>query len=487
MPEAPTPLPSPPLPNPPLANPLLATTVTTLDQVLATAQVGSRLPSVVAGIVRDGELVWTGGRGTTIRAAGGVGAESASPTPQTQYRIGSITKSFVAAGVVRAREDGLVDLDDPIGAHLPELSGELGRRSVGQFLGQAAGIQAETDGPWWERTPGGDWRQLAGILGDSALRHRAGVRFHYSNLGFAVLGELLGRVRDSTWHEVVAEQFLVPLGMTRTSLRPDGSAAQGFAVHPWADVVLPEPEHDAGAMAPAGQLWSSVSDLARWAGVVAGRSGVLQPASVELMREAQVVDDARGAGWSTGYGLGLQLWNTNGRRYAGHSGSMPGFVAMLRVDIATADAVLAMTNSTTGFGDLPVRLLQAFSDAEPAMPQPWRPQAVPSDVLELVGPWYWGPTPLAIRAGADATLELTGLAGRARASRFVRTHTSGGESAWRGLDNYYAGELLRPVRGGDGSVSHLDLASFRLTRTPYDPDADVPGGVHPDGWGPVPS
>ena len=458
------------------AAPLLASTVAALERLLAAEQVSARLPSVVAGLVRDGELLWSGGRGFT----GPAGAEG-TPTADTQYRIGSITKTFVAAGVLRAREDGLVDLDDPVGAHLPELGGDLGRRTVGQLLGQAAGVQAETNGPWWERTPGGDWQQLTRILDDDALRHRAGVRFHYSNVGFGVLGELLGRVRGSRWDEVVAGQFLTPLGMTRTSLRPQQPAARGYAVHPWADAVLPEPEHDAGAMAPAGQLWSTVADLARWARVVAGGAGVLQPASAALMREPQVVDDAREAPWSAGYGLGLQLWNAGGRRFAGHSGSMPGFVAMLRVDVAGGDAVVAMTNSTTGFGDLPARLLQALADAEPALPRPWRPQALPADVLELVGPWYWGPAPLALRAGADGGLELTGLGGRARSSRFVRAEQEG---VWRGLDAYYAGELLRPVRGADGSVSHLDLASFRLTRTPYDPDADVPGGVDPAGWGP---
>ncbi|WP_432491348.1 serine hydrolase domain-containing protein [Kineococcus auxinigenes] len=460
------------------AHPVLPTTARSLEHLLAAAQAEHRLPSVVAGIVRGGRLVWTGAAGTAVSDAAGEHA----PTLDTQYRIGSITKTFVAAGVLRCVEDGLAGLDDPLGAHLPELgTGGVGALTVGQLLGQASGLQAETDGPWWERTPGGDWRQLLPLLGPEALRHRAGVRFHYSNVGYGVLGELLGRVRGAAWDEVVAEQFLRPLGMDRTSTRPLAPAAQGFAVHPWADAVLPEPEHDAGAMAPAGQLWSTVPDLARWAGAVADGAGVLRRGTVEAMRQPQVVDDARGAAWGAGYGLGLQLWNADGRRFAGHSGSMPGFVAMLRVDVETSDAVLALTNSTTGFGDLPVRLLAAFTQAEPATPRPWRPRAVDADVLELVGPWYWGPAPLLLRAGPGGTLELSGMTGRARASRFERDAATG---AWRGLDDYYAGEVLRPVRGADGAVSHLDLASFRLTRTPYDPDADVPGGVDRAGWRP---
>ncbi|WP_432513417.1 serine hydrolase domain-containing protein [Kineococcus sp. SYSU DK001] len=455
---------------------LLPSTTRTLDDLLSGAQAGSRLPSVVAGLVRDGELVWTGAAGTT-----GVPGD---PGPETQYRIGSITKTFVAAAVLRAVEDGLVGLEDPVRAHLPELTDGVGRVTVGQLLGQAGGVQAETDGPWWERTEGGDWASLVPLLGEGALRHRPGTRFHYSNVGFGVLGELVARVRSAPWHEVVRAQFLEPLAMTRTSLRPQAPAAQGLAVHPWADVVLPEPEHDAGAMAPAGQVWSTVLDLARWAAVVAGTSPVLQRATVESMWEPQSVDDARAGAWTSGYGLGLQVWNAGGRRFAGHSGSMPGFVAMLRVDVATGDAVIALTNSTTGFGDLPARLLSTLLETEPHPPVPWVPREVPADVLELVGPWYWGPAPLLVRATASG-FELAGMHGAGRGSRFVRERVVGGEQVWRGLDHYYAGELLRPVRGDDGAVSHLDLASFRLTRTPYDPAADVPGGVDGRGWTPL--
>ncbi|PRY17438.1 serine hydrolase domain-containing protein [Kineococcus rhizosphaerae] len=452
---------------------LLPTTNRTLADLLAAEQRTSRLPSVVAGLVRDGELVWTGAAGTTGVDAG--------PGAETQYRVGSITKTFVAAAVLRLVEDGLVALEDPVRAHLTELDAAgVGRVTVGQLLGQAGGVQAETDGPWWERTAGGGWETLLPLLGASALRHRPGTRFHYSNVGFGVLGELVGRVRGEDWRTVVQAQFLDPLGMARTTMRPQQPAARGLAVHPWADVVLAEPEHDGGAMAPAGQIWSTVADLARWATVVAGTSEVLRRSTVEGMWEPQSVDDARDGAWTSGYGLGLQVWNTAGRRHAGHSGSMPGFVAMLRVDVATGDGVVALTNSTTGFGDLPARLLATMTDAEPHRPTPWVPHDVPADALELVGPWYWGPAPLLVRATPDG-LTLAGMQGRGRGSRFVRA----GDGLWRGLDDYYAGELLRPVRTPEGVLSHLDLASFRLTRTPYDPAADVPGGVDARGWTPL--
>ncbi|MEJ5915399.1 serine hydrolase domain-containing protein [Pseudokineococcus sp. 1T1Z-3] len=451
-----------------------------LLHLLAREQVDRRLPSVVAGLVRDGHLVWWGARGSAAEP----GAAPVPPAPTTRYRIGSITKSLVATALMRAHDEGLLTLEDPVGTHLPELGSareDVGALTVGQLLGQASGLQAENDGagPWWERTPGGDWAALAPALTPDARRHRPGVRFHYSNTGFGVLGELLGRLRGRPWHDVVQIDVLDPLGMGRAGLRRDADSAPGLAVHPWADVVLPEPEHDAGAMAPAGQVWATVPDLARFAALLAGRddAGVLSPQALALMRQLQVVDDPRSGAWGVGYGLGLQLWNVGGRRLVGHSGSMPGFVAMLQVDASTGDGVVAMTNSTTGFGDLATRLLDAMVDAEPPLPAPWTPRAPAPEVLELVGPWYWGPAPLVVRADGEGLL-LEGLGRPARSARF----RPAGDGTWVGLDAYYAGERLRVVRAADGGVSHLDLATFRLTRTPYDPGADVPGGVDEGGW-----
>ena len=84
-----------------------------------------------------------------------------------------------------------------------------------------------------------------------------------------------------------------------------------------------------------------------------------------------------------------------------------------------------------------------------------------------------------VRLRADGLLDLLGLMGAGRASRF----RSRGDGTWVGLDGYHAGEVLRPVHDG-GRLVALDLGTFVFSRTPYDPQAPQPGGVHPDGWGP---
>ena len=287
--------------------------------------------------------------------------------------------------------------------------------------------------------------------------------------------------------------------MTRTTTRPVPPHAPGLAVHPFADAVLPEPEHDHGAMGAAGQLWSTVPDLARWAAFLGGRTrGLLAPATLAEMCEPLAVDDRPDLAWTGAHGLGLQVWNLAGRRYVGHGGSMPGFLAGLRVEQDTGtgagtgtgtdwavpdggggDGAVLLTNATAGLGqEIISDLLAILAERCPRRPAPWAPRGVAPEVLELTGTWFWGPAPLTLRAFPGGGLELAPYVGIGRASRFV----ADGPGQWRGLDAYYAGERLRVVRHHDGSPSHLDLASFILTRTPYPPDADVPGGVDPQGW-----
>lgn len=443
-----------------------------LDHRLSTEQSKQRLPSVVAGIVRDGELAWSGSAGTVDARAGG-----ASPTSDTQYRMGSITKTFVAVEVMRMRDAGLLDLADRIGVHLPEVP--FGHVTVAQLLTHTSGLQAETDGDWWERTCGGDWATL--LASGLALRFTPGTTFHYSNAGYAVLGELVARLRGTPWDEAVRTGILTPLGMHRTTTRPVAPSAPGLAVHPLADLVHAEPEHDHVSLAPAGQLWSTVDDLARWASFLAGSTNdVLHADTLAEMLHPVAVSDVPGVAWTGAHALGWQTWNVGGRRFAGHGGSMPGFLAGLRVDRASGDGVVVLANATSGLGPLAADLLTLFAEREPQAPRAWHADSGQVDGLDLVGPWFWGTYSFTLALEPDGGLRL-GEPGQGRGARFARAGADG-DSGWTGLEGYYRGEPLRVERDADGAPLRLVLASFVFTRTPYDPAAEVPGGVDELRW-----
>ncbi|MER7478816.1 serine hydrolase domain-containing protein [Streptomyces sp. NPDC126510] len=438
---------------------------------IAVAQAEGRAPSLVAAVVRDGTTVWTGAR-TSV--------EGHAPDENVQYRIGSITKTFTAVLVLRLRDEGALDLGDPLEKHLPGTG--VGEATVAELLAHTGGLAAETPGPWWERSPGSLRPELTDVLGDRPLLTPPGRRFHYSNPGYALLGALIEKLRGASWEDVLQREVLDPLGLHRTSVRPQAPHAGGWAVHPWADVMLPEPTEDLGRMAPAGQLWSTSGDLARFAAfLLNGDDRVLSAGSLKEMRMPAAPHEAADVASGYAYCLGMEIRRRNGRSLVGHTGSLPGFLACLMISFEDDVAAIALANATSGPLLFPVAadLVRIVAEAEPRIPAPWKPlRDVDPSLLELTGQWYWGTHAFALRLTDDGLVSLGPLTGGGRRSRF----RANGDGTWTGLEGYYAGELLKAVRRADGSVSHLDLGSFVFTRQPYDEGAPVPGGVDLEGW-----
>ncbi|MEX0169094.1 serine hydrolase domain-containing protein [Streptomyces sp. LMG1-1-1.1] len=450
---------------------LLPGTERALLHRVAVAQAEGRAPALVGAVVREGAMVWSGARSCV---------DGHAPDADTQFRIGSITKVFTAVLVLRLRDEGLLGLDDPLERHLKGTG--VGEVTIAQLLGHSGGLAAETPGAWWERSSAELRPELSDVLGEEPFVRAPGRRHHYSNPGYTLLGSLVEAVRGVPWEEALRREILEPLGMERTTVDPAAPHAGGWAVHPWADVMLPEPSEHLGIMAPAGQLWSTAADLARFAAfLAAGGERVLDAASVAEMRAPAA---ATGEGdWEGSYGLGLQLVSRDGRTLIGHSGSLPGFVACLWVSVEDGLAGVALANATSGvaIGAVAADLIRIVADAEPRFPQPWRPlpeAEVDEELLSLTGPWYWGTYSYGLRLGPERTVVLEPLRGAGRRACF-RALPEGG---WVGLNGYYEGETLRAVRRADGSVSHLDLASFVFTREPYAPADAVPGGVDEAGW-----
>jgi D-alanyl-D-alanine carboxypeptidase len=227
---------------------------------------------VVAGLVRDGELVWTDGYGDL---------DGVPDLADRQYRIGSITKTFTAVLVLQLVRDGRLSLDDPASRVLGDVG--YADRTLRALLSHASGMQSEPEGPWWERSIGVTWDELVAANDGAGAVFPDGQQYHYSNLGFALLGELAARVHGTTWWEAVQTRILEPLGMRRTSYLPEEPAAPGYSVDPYAGTVTAEPATDTLAMAPAGQMWSTIGDLALYAAFLgAGHAEVLDLEWLEL-------------------------------------------------------------------------------------------------------------------------------------------------------------------------------------------------------------
>ncbi len=148
---------------------LLPGTERALLHRVAVAQTEGRTPSFVGAVVRDGALVWSGSRSCV---------DGHAPDADTQFRIGSITKVFTAVLVMRLRDEGVLRLDDPLELHL-EGTG-AGEVTIAQLLGHSGGLAAETPGAWWERSSAALRPELSDVLGERPFLQAPGRRHHYS-------------------------------------------------------------------------------------------------------------------------------------------------------------------------------------------------------------------------------------------------------------------------------------------------------------------
>jgi Beta-lactamase len=255
--------------------------------------------------------------------------------------------------------------------------------------------------------------------------------------------------------------------MGRTSYLPAQPAAAGLSVDHYGGTLTPEPSTDNRAMAPAGQLWSTVTDLALFLRFLsAGDPHVLAATTLREMAVAQPP--------AAEYGLGMRTGPVAGLRLVGHLGSMPGFQAVALVEQGTGRGLVALTNGTTGFAgvELAQRML---GDDTPSPATPWVPSAaVPPWAAELLGPWFWGNSAYELR-WHNEQLEFHDVARGVLSEQFAAPGTDG---RIVGVAGYHHGETLHVVRRPDGSVGHLECATFVYTRVPYDPQAPIPGG-HP--------
>lgn len=445
-----------------------------LERLVRQAQVDARVPAVSVALHRADRPLWTFQVGTSGRPERPLDAD-------TRFRMGSVTKTFTAVLVMQCRDDGLLDLDDPVSTHLPvPAHGEV---TVRRLLSHTSGLQREPYGDVWDTLDAPD---AAGLVADLARAERVltpARRYHYSNLGFSLLGALVARLRGGSWAEVLADRILSPLGLASVAGEPSHLDAVGFMVDEFSDHARPEPVTDLGALAPAGQLWSTAADLARWSAFLADpatmdpSAGVLTASTVDEMRwPLTVIDETM---WAGGFGLGLILMPQGDRvTHVGHDGAMPGFLAGAygrrggpETPKALGAAVLVSSGTAVTAIELVHRLPAAAIEADPADIEPWVPgSAAPPQYQSVLGRWWSEGFEVIFtwRGGALQARRVADPPGRPPA---VFGPVS---SAPDGVD----GELLRTVSGREvgellrlhrdpagGAVTSMHWASYLLTRT----------------------
>jgi len=199
-----------------------------LERRLAEAQAKDRMPGPSAALASGGDIVWSQAIGLADVEA------SRAATVDDQYRIGSITKVITAICIMQLRDEGKLDLDDPLSAHISE-STHRGP-TIRRMLSHLSGLQREPVGDVWVTMVMPSMADVVASLGDAELVLKPGEHWHYSNLAFGLLGEVVARLGGMPYTDYVDEKVIGPLGLTRDKPRlprvmealPQSRPAVGF-------------------------------------------------------------------------------------------------------------------------------------------------------------------------------------------------------------------------------------------------------------------
>jgi CubicO group peptidase (beta-lactamase class C family) len=425
-----------------------------LVRLLRAAQSEQRAPSISATVFRGGEVLWRDVVGLADVEEGTVA------TPDTQYRIGSITKTFTAVCILQLRDAGALSLDDPLDRFIPE---SAHAPTLGRMLSHSSGLQREPPGEIWETMKAPSREELVLRTSEAEQLLAAGSWWHYSNLAFALLGEVVARQTGGSWEDALRTRVLEPLGLSRTTPSAEPPAARGYFVQPYSDTVTLEPDPDLGGAGALGKLWSTTGDLARWGGFLAtGDDRVLSASTLEEMAHVRaMVDHER---WTLAWGTGLELYRQGDLTFVGHGGAMPGHLAGLVVNRKTKVGAAVLMNTSAGGKPeaLALELAGAAIAALPEAPEEWRAgAAVPAEVEPLLGPWWTEGEEIVFTWRGRLEARLLGAA----PGRDVSVFAPEGEG-YRCVEGRERGERLRIVKGDEGTVEKLYFATYPLRRKP---------------------
>jgi CubicO group peptidase (beta-lactamase class C family) len=362
------------------------------------------IPGVSIAWVVDGATVHTAGFGLADRTRG------VAATPDTIYRVGSISKLFNAVAAMQLVEQGRLDLDAPIQQALPDFSivvpfPDAGPVTARQLLCHRSGMirEAPVGGYLDDRQP-----TVAATLAsvrDCVLVNPPNSKTRYSNVGPTIVGRAIEVLSGSSFAAYQRQHLLDPLGMSSSAwqmndaLRP--RLAQGLMriARGSGQYVFDEAPHFELGTMPAGNLYATAPDLARFAQFVMGAlpdsasTAILQPQSLEKMLTPQLTGEA------TGFGLGFGVQRYRGHKTAQHMGAVYGFTTSIVVLPQEKIGVIVLSNADIAVApvrrlseaalDLLLEAVRGESAPQPTPPVDLSPQALADFVGEYESPSYW--------------------------------------------------------------------------------------------------
>ena len=303
-----------------------------VDRYVAAEMLRAHIPGVAIAVLRGGKPVKVG-------AYGFADLEHRVPvTTSTVFKIGSVSKQFLATGIVLLAQDGRLSFDDPIGKHFAGTPASWSGVTLRHLLTHTSGILRE--GPAFDPMRVQPDSVVIRSAFAAPLEFPTASKYQYCNVCYFTLADVIARVSGKPWDEFLAERVFGPTRMTATRTTTTTALVPGRARgYVWRDSGYVNAAEFV-ALRPSGAFLSTIEDLARWDAALYG-DRVLSRASRDVM--VQPMRLASGA-WS-GYGFGWVLDTVDGRWRVRHGGSLPGFRAQMTRFPNDSLTVIVLTNA----------------------------------------------------------------------------------------------------------------------------------------------
>ncbi len=318
------------------------------DSLVFTYLAESRAPSASFAVIRGNDTLAYGAHGLA-----NVDAWRA-PTATTIYEIGSITKQFTSAAIMKLVDQGRVKLDDDLSKYVPQFPLQGKKVSIRQLLNHTSGIHSYTSSPGWAKTWNDEMSPdaIVTFVAADTFDFAPGTSYRYSNTGYVLLGMVIEKASGQTYAKYLDARFFKPLGLRQTSYCPsktsDPAFALGYSKGP-SSTVRAKFLHLSHPFS-AGALCSTVADFVKWQRALDGGK-VVSPASYALMTTA----DSLNGGRKINYGFGLVPGVFNGHKTVSHTGGIPGFATAATY---VPDDSLSIVVYTNYDGESPQTLVQ---------------------------------------------------------------------------------------------------------------------------------
>jgi len=307
--------------------------------------INDKWPGAIVGIVKDQKLVWT-------KSYGYANLDTKEKIqPETMFAIASNTKMFTAIAIMKLRNQGLLNLDDPVYQYVPEFTklqsyenAQPDKVTIRHILTHTSGLPVE---PWyfnWKERP--YLNEIVKNLEKQTLSLPVSVDFKYSNLGYSILGKVIENVTGQTYEEYMKDEVLGIIGMTNSGfdIEVRRKYAQGYqrlrGKNKREEVQL----LDYNGWSPAGGLYTNLEDLTKYVSWLIrtndGKDTTLL--NSETLREMHRVSWVPKS-WSYGIGLGFFIYK-HPKKMIGHGGHNPGFKTDITIFPESQIGIITLTN-----------------------------------------------------------------------------------------------------------------------------------------------